>query len=429
MRRELRVRGRRAGRRIPPLGRAPRARHSGSRAPSATRPEGVALALEGPPAAVERFARGAARRAARGRAHRGASSCARRAARGARGLRDRVERGGRERGAAPGSPRRRPSVMPAGTSCFDPGDPPLPLRLHPLRRAAARARRCSPRCPRTASARTLAAFPPCAACRAEYEDPDDRRHHAESIACPACGPRLRAVSPDGAACGGDPVELAAAALRARRDRRAARLRRLPPRLRRDPGRGAGGAARAQGAARRSPSRCSSRTSRRRARPPRLAPSDEALARRSRRAPWSSRRAARRAARPLGLAEGVAPGIARPRPPAPLRAAPLAAALRARDRAGTRRAALPGARLHLGQRERRADLAPDGEARAALARPRRSRRRARPRRAAAERRPGVPERALGPHPDPALARERASRAPRSRRRPARAAAGARLSAAI
>ena len=27
-------------------------------------------------------------------------------------------------------------------------------------------------------------------CRAEYEDPEDRRFHAEPIACPDCGPQL-----------------------------------------------------------------------------------------------------------------------------------------------------------------------------------------------------------------------------------------------
>ena len=33
-------------------------------------------------------------------------------------------------------------------------------------------------------------FPLCEECRREYEDPSDRRFHAEPIACPACGPRL-----------------------------------------------------------------------------------------------------------------------------------------------------------------------------------------------------------------------------------------------
>ncbi len=33
-------------------------------------------------------------------------------------------------------------------------------------------------------------FPLCSACRAEYEDPGDRRFHAEPNACPVCGPRV-----------------------------------------------------------------------------------------------------------------------------------------------------------------------------------------------------------------------------------------------
>ena len=36
----------------------------------------------------------------------------------------------------------------------------------------------------------MAGFPMCDDCRAEYEDPADRRFHAEPIACPVCGPRL-----------------------------------------------------------------------------------------------------------------------------------------------------------------------------------------------------------------------------------------------
>ena len=36
----------------------------------------------------------------------------------------------------------------------------------------------------------MAGFPLCADCRREYEDPLDRRFHAEPIACPVCGPRL-----------------------------------------------------------------------------------------------------------------------------------------------------------------------------------------------------------------------------------------------
>ena len=38
---------------------------------------------------------------------------------------------------------------------------------------------------------TLAGFPMCAACTAEYANPGDRRFHAQPIACPHCGPRLQ----------------------------------------------------------------------------------------------------------------------------------------------------------------------------------------------------------------------------------------------
>ena len=36
----------------------------------------------------------------------------------------------------------------------------------------------------------MAGFPLCDQCRREYEDPLDRRFHAEPIACSVCGPRL-----------------------------------------------------------------------------------------------------------------------------------------------------------------------------------------------------------------------------------------------
>ncbi len=44
---------------------------------------------------------------------------------------------------------------------------------------------------------TMRGFPMCAACRAEYEDPADRRFHAQPIACPDCGPSLRLCDPAG----------------------------------------------------------------------------------------------------------------------------------------------------------------------------------------------------------------------------------------
>lgn len=40
---------------------------------------------------------------------------------------------------------------------------------------------------------TMARFEMCAACRKEFETPDDRRFHAQPIACPACGPQLSVV--------------------------------------------------------------------------------------------------------------------------------------------------------------------------------------------------------------------------------------------
>lgn len=59
---------------------------------------------------------------------------------------------------------------------------------------------------------TMAAFPMCPACRAEYENPADRRFHAQPVACPDCGPRLW-LEVDGAELAGDPIALASARLR------------------------------------------------------------------------------------------------------------------------------------------------------------------------------------------------------------------------
>jgi hydrogenase maturation protein HypF len=43
----------------------------------------------------------------------------------------------------------------------------------------------------------MAMFGLCAQCAAEYGDPTDRRFHAQPIACPACGPRVKLVRLDG----------------------------------------------------------------------------------------------------------------------------------------------------------------------------------------------------------------------------------------
>jgi hydrogenase maturation protein HypF len=41
---------------------------------------------------------------------------------------------------------------------------------------------------------SMSAFPLCSMCNAEYLDPGSRRHHAQSISCPVCGPQLSLLS-------------------------------------------------------------------------------------------------------------------------------------------------------------------------------------------------------------------------------------------
>ena len=62
-------------------------------------------------------------------------------------------------------------------------------------------------------ATTMAGFPMCDACAAEYHDPADRRFHAQTIACPDCGPTLSWLGPGD---GTDPVGAAAIAIAAGR---------------------------------------------------------------------------------------------------------------------------------------------------------------------------------------------------------------------
>jgi hydrogenase maturation protein HypF len=59
----------------------------------------------------------------------------------------------------------------------------------------------------------MKAFPLCAACRSEYEDPSDRRFHAEPVACAACGPTVRLRDRAWRAVAGDPIRNAAGLLR------------------------------------------------------------------------------------------------------------------------------------------------------------------------------------------------------------------------
>jgi hydrogenase maturation protein HypF len=53
---------------------------------------------------------------------------------------------------------------------------------------------------------TMAPFPMCPICKKEYEDPGNRRFHAQPNACPVCGPSLKLVDRDGEAVPGDPIE-------------------------------------------------------------------------------------------------------------------------------------------------------------------------------------------------------------------------------
>ena len=60
---------------------------------------------------------------------------------------------------------------------------------------------------------TMAGFALCPDCAADYADPQDRRFHAQPVACPACGPRLW-LEAGGAEVAGDPIAGAALRLRA-----------------------------------------------------------------------------------------------------------------------------------------------------------------------------------------------------------------------
>jgi hydrogenase maturation protein HypF len=55
---------------------------------------------------------------------------------------------------------------------------------------------------------TMASFIMCPMCQKEYEDPSDRRFHAQPNACPACGPSLRLEDRKGQEAPGDPIEKA-----------------------------------------------------------------------------------------------------------------------------------------------------------------------------------------------------------------------------
>ncbi len=56
---------------------------------------------------------------------------------------------------------------------------------------------------------TMTGFPMCGQCDREYEDPADRRFHAQPNACHQCGPQLDLIDHRGQQIQGDPIEAAA----------------------------------------------------------------------------------------------------------------------------------------------------------------------------------------------------------------------------
>ena len=131
----------------------------------------------------------------------------------------------------------RPTSPPATTawpSCAIPPTGATGTRSSPAP-TAVRGSRSSPTCPTTGPATTMAGFPLCAACAAEYADPADRRFHAQTGRLPRLRPAAALARGRRRPTGDGEAALRralAALLRRRRDRGGQGPRRLPPRLRR-----------------------------------------------------------------------------------------------------------------------------------------------------------------------------------------------------
>ena len=97
----------------------------------------------------------------------------------------RQRRGGRRpTRSSPPTPRRARTASP---SCSTRPTAATATRSSTARTAGRASRSCAAS-PTTARRRRWRRFAMCAACRAEYDDPRDRRFHAQPNACPACGP-------------------------------------------------------------------------------------------------------------------------------------------------------------------------------------------------------------------------------------------------
>ena len=81
------------------------------------------------------------------------------------------------------------------------GRPPLPLPVHQLHQLRAPLHHRAVASRTTGATTTMAGFSMCAACQAEYDDPADRRFHAQPNACPECGPRRDLARPAGRPAG------------------------------------------------------------------------------------------------------------------------------------------------------------------------------------------------------------------------------------
>jgi [NiFe] hydrogenase maturation protein HypF len=57
------------------------------------------------------------------------------------------------------------------------------------------------------SSTSMKEFVPCSKCQAEYDDPNDRRFHHQTICCPKCGPSYSLVDSQGNRISGDPVKV------------------------------------------------------------------------------------------------------------------------------------------------------------------------------------------------------------------------------
>jgi hydrogenase maturation protein HypF len=149
-------------------------------------PRGVQIEAQGEPAALDAFARAVI-------AGPGAGATVERAAelppRAARGFAIAPSEAG---GAAAGPRASLPPDLAPCAACRAEVAGAGRRRRYPFTSCT----RCGPRgsialrAPWDRAATTMAAFAPCAACAAEYGDLTDHRCHAQTIACPRCGPRL-----------------------------------------------------------------------------------------------------------------------------------------------------------------------------------------------------------------------------------------------